>query len=98
LVETTGADGWSTGEGIMNSGSAATVVTVTYYDTATGAHVGTPQSTSLQPNAFWGLYQPTGGVPGGTRASAVVTTSAGGQVAVICNEANTTSFMSYTGQ
>jgi hypothetical protein len=26
-----------------------------------------------------------------------VTTAAGGQVAVICNESNATSFMSYTG-
>ena len=46
----------------------------------------------------WGLYQPTGGLPNGTRASAVVTTSGGGQVAVICNESNATSFMSYSGQ
>ena len=75
----------------------ATTVTVTYYDTASGAAVGTPQSLSLQPNAFWGLYQPAGGLPNGVRAGAVVTTS-GGQVAVICNESNGTSFMSYVGQ
>jgi len=98
LVESAGSDGWSTGEGIMNTGSTATTVTVTYYDTASGAAIGTPQSLSLQPNAYWGLYQPLGGLVGGARASAVVTTAAGGQVAVICNESNATSFMSYIGQ
>jgi hypothetical protein len=97
LVESAGSDGWSTGEGIMNTGSTTTTVTITYYDTATGSAAGTPQSLSLQPNAFWGLYQPAGGLPSGARASAVVTTSSGGQVAVICNESNTTTFMSYSG-
>jgi len=56
-----------------------------------------PQSLLLQPNAFWGLYQPVGGLPNGVRASAIVSTAAGGQVAVICNESNATSFMSYNG-
>jgi len=97
LVESAGADGWSTGEGIMNTGTAATTVTVTYYDPVSGAQVGSAQSSSLQPNAFWGLYQPTGGLPIGARANAVVTTTSGGQVAVICNESNATSFMSYIG-
>jgi hypothetical protein len=97
LVESAGADGWSTGEGIMNAGTATTV-TVTYFDAATGAPVGTPQSQLLQPNAFWGLYQPTGGLPSGTRASAVITTSPAGQVVVVCNESNATSFMSYIGR
>ncbi len=98
LVESAGADGWSTGDGIMNTGTAATTVTVTYYDAASGLQVGTPDSLLLQPNAFWGLYQPAGGLPSGDRASATVTTTAGGQVAVICNESNATSFMSYTAQ
>jgi hypothetical protein len=98
LVESAGADGWSTGLGIMNTGSASTAVTVTYYDAATGLTIGTPQTLTLAPNAFWGLYQPSGGLPNGTRASAVVTTATGGQVAVICNESNATSFMSYTAQ
>lgn len=44
LVESTGPDNWSTGEGIMNTGSAPTTVTVSYYDAATGAAVGTPQT------------------------------------------------------
>jgi hypothetical protein len=98
LVESAGPDGWSTGEGIMNTGTAATTVTVTYYDAATGVQVGTPDTLSLQPNAFWGLYQPAGGLPSGLRASATITTSAGGQVAVICNESNASTFMSYIGQ
>jgi hypothetical protein len=98
LVESAGVDGWSTGEGIMNTGSAATMVTVTYYDTATGAQAGTPESQTLQPNAFWGLYQPTGGLPSGARASTTVTVPSGSQVAVVCNESSATSFMSYAGQ
>jgi hypothetical protein len=72
---------------------------VAYYDAATGNPVGAPQSQSLAADAFWGLYQPTGGLTvAGTRATAVVTTSAGGQVAVICNESGANSFMSYGGQ
>jgi len=97
LVESLGSDAWSTGEGIMNTGTAVANVSVVYYDTSTGAMLGTPQSASLQPNAFWGVYQPTGGLPAGDRASATVVTQ-GGQIAVICNESNATSFMSYNGQ
>jgi hypothetical protein len=55
LVESAGADGWSTGEGIMNTGTAASTVSVTYHDTVTGAQVGSPQTMLLQPNASWGL-------------------------------------------
>jgi streptogramin lyase len=98
LVENAGSDPWNTGEGIMNTGTASTTVTVNYFNTASGAAVGTPQSLTLSPHAFWGLYQPTGGLPGGTRATAVITTSSGGQVAAICNESSTTTFMSYDGQ
>jgi hypothetical protein len=97
LVESNGADGWSTGTNIMNTGTAATTVTVTYYDAFTGLQVGTPQTQSVLPNAIWGLYQPNGGLPNGSRASAVVTTTAGGQVAVVCNASNATSLMSYNG-
>jgi HYR domain len=98
LVESAGSDGWSTGEGIMNTGSAATTVTVNYYDTSTGAAVGATQTLSLASNAVWGLYQPSGGLPSGARATAVITTSSGGQVAAICNESTSTTFMSYDGQ
>jgi hypothetical protein len=72
-------------------------VTVNYFDAATGAPIGTPQTITLQPNAFWGLYQPAGGLPAGARASAQVTTT-GQPVAAICNESNATTFMSYSGQ
>ena len=98
LVENAGSDPWNTGEGIMNTGTSSTTVQVSYYDTATGAAVGTAQGQSLAPHAFWGLYQPVSGLPSGTRATAVVTTSSGGQVAVICNESSPTTFMSYDGQ
>jgi hypothetical protein len=82
----------------MNTGSAGIVVTVSYYDAATGGLIGSPQAQVVAPHAFWGLYQPTGGLPPGSRATAVVTTSSGGQVAVICNESSPTTFMSYNGQ
>src|SRR5450759_346148 len=100
LVESSGSDGWSTGLGIMNTGAAATSVTVTYYDTVTGAQVGTPfTSASLAPNAFLGVYQPSAGLPAGTRATAVVTgASVDAQFALICNESSSTTFMSYDGQ
>jgi hypothetical protein len=71
---------------------------VSYYDAATGGLIGSPQAQVVAPHAFWGLYQPTGGLPAGSRATAVVTTSSGGQVAVICNESSPTTFMSYNGQ
>ena len=98
LVENAGSDPWNTGDGIMNTGTTSTTVTVAYYNTSTGAAVGTPQTLALAPHAFWGLYQPTGGLPSGTRATAVITTSSGGQVAAICNESSATTFMSYDGQ
>jgi len=98
LVENAGSDPWNTGEGIMNTGAGSTTVTVNYYNTATGAVVGTPQTLSLAPHAFWGLYQPTGGLPSGTRATAVITTASSGRVAAICNESSSTTFMSFDGQ
>ena len=96
LVENEGSDPWNTGEGIMNAGSTSTTVTVNYY--VDGVSIDRPQTQTLAPNAFWGLYQPTGGLPKGRRATAVITTSSGGQVAVICNESSPTTFMSYDGQ
>ena len=98
LVENGGSDPWNTGEGIMNTGTSSATVQVSYYNSATGAAIGTAQLNTLAPHAFWGVYQPTGGLPSGTRAAAVITTSTGGQVAVICNESNSTTFMSYDGQ
>jgi hypothetical protein len=98
LVENAGSDPWNTGLGIMNTGAASVPVQVAYYDAITGAPIGTPQTLALASHAFWGLYQPTGGLPTGSRATGVVTTSTGGQVAVICNESSPTTFMSYNGQ
>ena len=98
LLENAGSDGWSTGLGVMNTGITATTVTLTYYDAVTGATVGTHQTQTMQPKAFWGPYQPAAGLPPGTRATAVLTTSSGGQVAVIANESNPAWFMSYDGQ
>jgi hypothetical protein len=98
LVENAGSDPWNTGLGIMNTGVTSTTVTVSHFNAATGAAVGTPQTQTLASHAFWGLYQPGGGLPSGTRATAVITTSSGGQVAVICNESSSTTFMSYDAQ
>ena len=98
LVESAGSDTWNTGLGIMNTSSSGTTVLVNYYDAVTGTVIGTTQVQTLAPRAFWGLYQPTGGLPSGSRATAVVRTSGGGQVAVICNESSSTTFMSYDAQ
>ena len=101
LVENAGGDPWNTGEGIMNTGTSNASLIVYYYDASTGAAVGTPQMHTLAPHAFWGLYQPTNGLPSGKRATAVIIslpTPFLGQVAVICNESSATTFMSYDGQ
>ncbi len=81
----------------MNTGSVPTTVTIAYYDASTGGPIGTPQAATLAVNAFWGVYQPTAGLPNGTRATAVITTTSGGQVSVVANESNATTFMSYDG-
>jgi hypothetical protein len=96
LVENAGTDGWSTGVGVMNTGRGATTVTLTYYDAATGAPIGTPQTQTIQSRAFWGPYQPAAGLPAGVRATAILTTSIGGRIAVICNESGPGTFMSYS--
>jgi alpha-tubulin suppressor-like RCC1 family protein len=98
LVENGGSDPWNTGEGIMNTGTSSATIQVSYYNSADGTAIGTPQLQTLAPHAFWGVYQPTGGLPSGTRATAVITTSTGGEVAVICNQSSATTFMSYDGQ
>jgi hypothetical protein len=100
LVEFKGSDGWSTGLNIMNTGGSTTTVTTTYYDADTGALISQVQN-QVAPNASLPIYQgvpPPAGLPAGTRATAVVATSAGGQVAVICNEVGPGTFMSYGGQ
>jgi hypothetical protein len=97
-VESAGLDGLSTGLAIMNTSNTGAAVTVTYHDAATGEPVGTPQTiANLGPKAFWGVYQPTGGLPTGKHATAVVTVR-GGQIAVVCNQRSPAQFMSYNGQ
>lgn len=99
LVENSGSDGWDTSLGVINTGATSTTITVNYYDTATGTPVGTPFSSPLAPNAFLGVYQPAAGLPPGTRATAVVSgSSLDAQFALICNERNPSTFMSYNGQ
>jgi hypothetical protein len=97
LVSSSGADGWSTGLGIMNTGSSPVTVSVTYFDPVTGQQLPShlPNTSPLAPHAFRGVYIPDD-LPAGTRASAQVSVS--GTVAVICNESSATSFMSYDGQ
>src|SRR5207237_9803628 len=78
LVENAGSDGWTTGLGVMNTGTALTHVTVTYYDAATANALNVTQQTYLAPSAFYGPYQGAPApLPPGTRATAVLTTSAG---------------------
>ena len=99
LVENAGSDGWTTGVGVMNTGSTTTHVTVTYYDAATGAALTPTQQTDLAAHAFYGPYQGAPALlPPGQRATAVITTGTGGQIAVICNEQAAYGFMSYDGQ
>jgi hypothetical protein len=97
LVASSGADGWSTGVGIMNTGSSPVTVNIRYFDPATGQQIPShlPNTSPLAPHAFRGVYTPDD-LPAGTRASAVV--EASGPIAVICNESSATSFMSYDGQ
>jgi hypothetical protein len=73
----------STSYNTVSAGTASTTVTVTYYNAGSGATVATAQTMMLASHAFWGLYQPTGGLPSASGATAVVTTSSGGRVAVI---------------
>jgi hypothetical protein len=81
----------------MNTSRATETVTVAYYDATTGLQIGNPLQQSLAPNAFWGVYQPDTGLPAGIRATATVSTSSPGEVAVICNEHDSL-FMSYGAQ
>jgi uncharacterized protein YkwD len=97
LVESSGSDGWSTGLGIMNIGSVSTTATLTYYDATSGSPIGAAQVQTIAVNAFWGAFQPTAGLPAGSRATAVITTPSSA-VAVIVNESSATTLMSYEGQ
>jgi hypothetical protein len=100
LAENNGIDPWNTGEGMMNTGTRSTTVQISYYDAFTGVAIGTAQVQTLAPQAFWGLYQPTGGLSSGRRATAVISNQSCcyERVAVIANESSSTTFMSYDGQ
>ena len=92
LVENAGSDGWSTAVGVMNTGTSSTTVTLTYY--AGNSPIGTAQLQAIPAKGVWSWYQPTSGLPVGS-FSAVLTTTGGGTIAVICNESNGSTFMSY---
>ena len=99
LVENAGTDRWNTGEGIMNTGTAS--------DHGAGqllrhrhrsSHRHSPDCRRWRRTPSGAFTSRPADCPAGSRATAVVTTSSGGQVAVICNESSGTTFMSYDGQ
>ena len=92
LVEHAGSDGWSTAVGVMNTGTAPTTVTLTYYNG--GSPVGSAQVQTIPAKGVWSWYQPTSGLPVGA-GNGRPTTTGGGTIAVICNESNGSTFMSY---
>jgi hypothetical protein len=97
LVENAGADGWSTGLGIMTTGGLPGDVTIRYFDAASGTML-TSKTVTIPGQAFRGVYTPDD-LAAGTRATASITApSIMSSVAVIVNESNATSFMSYGGQ
>ena len=95
LVENAGTDGWNTGAGIMNTSAIGASVTIYYYSD-TGAFL-TSKSVMLAGHAFLGEYTPND-LPAGTRATATVGSAPTSPIAVIVNEVNASSFMSYDGQ
>ena len=66
LVENAGSDPWNTGEGIMNTGTGSTTVSVNYYDTVTGAAIGTAQTQTLAPMPFGVFTSPPVACPAGS--------------------------------
>jgi probable HAF family extracellular repeat protein len=95
LVQNAGSDGLSTGLGIMNLSSSSTQVTITYYNADTGASI-TSKTFTVAAGAFLPRYTPDDLPIAGTRATAVVSSTA--QLAVICNEVASGTLMSYAGQ
>lgn len=100
LLEDAGADALTTSVGIMNTGTASTTVTLSYFNPLTGAAMGTAPTVTLLPGATAAIYQgdPSKGLAPGASAAATVTASGGGSIVVICNEVGTGVFMSYIGQ
>jgi hypothetical protein len=95
LVENAGADGWSTGLGIMNITNATINFSLVYFNAQTGAFISST-ALSLPAHGYLGRYTPTD-LPAGTRASAWLTSTTPG-LAAICNEQGTGTLMSYNGQ
>jgi hypothetical protein len=95
LVENAGADGWSTGVGLMNVTNASISFTATYFNANTGAFIKST-SLTLAAHAFMGLYTPAD-LPAGSRATLWLSSTITG-LAAICNEQGTSTLMSYNGQ
>ena len=100
LVENAAPDGLTTSVGIMNTGATPTTVTLRYFNPVTGALLGSAAAVTLQPGGTAAIYQgdASSGLAAGARASAAVTASGGGSIAVICNEVGAGVFMSYVGR
>jgi hypothetical protein len=79
----------------MNLSSSSTQVTITYYNADTGASI-TSKTFTVAAGAFLPRYTPDDLPIAGTRATAVVSSTA--QLAVICNEVASGTLMSYAGQ
>jgi hypothetical protein len=95
LVQNAGSDGLSTGLGIMNLGGASADVTIKYYNADTGALI-LSKTFTVAAGAFLPRYTPDDIPIAGTRATAAVSSTV--QLAVICNEVASGTFMSYAGQ
>jgi probable HAF family extracellular repeat protein len=95
LVQNAGSDGLSTGLGIMNLSSSSADVTIKYYNADTGVLI-ISKTFTVAAGAFLPRYTPDDLPIAGTRATAVVSSTA--QLAVICNEVASGTFMSYAGQ
>jgi hypothetical protein len=81
----------------MNTGGLPGDVTIRYFDAASGMLL-TSKTVTIPGQAFRGVYTPDD-LPAGARATATITApSMMSSVAVIVNESNATSFMSYGGQ
>jgi hypothetical protein len=95
LVENAGADGWSTGLGIMNITNATINFSLVYFNAQTGALISSTP-LSLPAHGYLGRYTPAD-LPAGTRAAAWLSSTTPG-LAAICNEQGSGTLMSYNGQ
>jgi hypothetical protein len=73
LVENAGADGWSTGLGIMNITNATISFSLVYFKVQTGAFISST-ALSLPAHGYLGRYTPND-LPAGTFASAWLTST-----------------------